>query len=256
MIIIDHHDFEAINVNNTLNYIPSASVILLRQNGNYVETLLLKKNSKITFGGSWVFPGGKIDHHEKSELDSPFDAERRAASRECKEESGLTIDGTKLHPISRWKTPVIRPKRFSTVFFLYNAQEIDQEVQIDHGEIVEANWFNVSHVIEMHDNKEITLAGPAYVTLTSMASFEHIDDVFNHYQSLGFQEFVPRIQLSPSGAHCLYDGDGCYADLDDHSTSECSQMLQKIESCERKHRLIMSKDKPWEYINTTNKNHQ
>ena len=38
--------------------IPAATVVLLRDGDDGIELLMLKKNSKITFGGMWVFPGG------------------------------------------------------------------------------------------------------------------------------------------------------------------------------------------------------
>ena len=44
-----------------LPLIPAATVVLLRDSDESYEVLMLKKNSKITFGGRWVFPGGKID---------------------------------------------------------------------------------------------------------------------------------------------------------------------------------------------------
>ena len=41
---------------------PSATVILLRDAGDHLETLLLRRNSRLSFhGGAWVFPGGRID---------------------------------------------------------------------------------------------------------------------------------------------------------------------------------------------------
>ncbi|HAL42384.1 MAG TPA: NUDIX domain-containing protein, partial [Gammaproteobacteria bacterium] len=36
--------------------IPAATVVLLRDGEQGVEVLMLRKNSKITFGGMWVFP--------------------------------------------------------------------------------------------------------------------------------------------------------------------------------------------------------
>ena len=41
--------------------IPAATVIVLRDAPDGIETLMLHKNSKIAFGGMWVFPGGRID---------------------------------------------------------------------------------------------------------------------------------------------------------------------------------------------------
>ena len=39
----------------------AATVILLRDSAQGMETLMLRKNSKIAFGGMGVFPGGRID---------------------------------------------------------------------------------------------------------------------------------------------------------------------------------------------------
>ena len=41
--------------------IPAATVVLLRDGAQGMETLMLRKNSKIAFAGMWVFPGGRID---------------------------------------------------------------------------------------------------------------------------------------------------------------------------------------------------
>ena len=46
---------------NVSALIPASTVVLLRDGESGVEVLMLRKNSKITFGGMWVFPGGKID---------------------------------------------------------------------------------------------------------------------------------------------------------------------------------------------------
>ena len=53
--------------------IPAATVILLRDidGDGKPEVLMLRKNSKIAFGGMWVFPGGRIDPED-------FPEERRA----------------------------------------------------------------------------------------------------------------------------------------------------------------------------------
>ena len=42
--------------------IPAATVVLLRDGADGVETLMLRRDSKLAFaGGAWVFPGGRID---------------------------------------------------------------------------------------------------------------------------------------------------------------------------------------------------
>ena len=42
--------------------VPAATVILLRDGEDGLETLMLRRNSKLAFaGGHWVFPGGRVD---------------------------------------------------------------------------------------------------------------------------------------------------------------------------------------------------
>ncbi len=64
--------------------IPASTVILLRdgastndsnvsQSGEDIEVLMLQKNKNISFGGMWVFPGGRID-------DEDYDSDGREAS--------------------------------------------------------------------------------------------------------------------------------------------------------------------------------
>ena len=53
----------------TSELIPAATVVIMRDSESAIELLMLRKNSKVAFGGMWVFPGGKID-----EIDKVFDS--------------------------------------------------------------------------------------------------------------------------------------------------------------------------------------
>ena len=67
--------------------IPAATVILLRDGDAGLETVMLRKNSKIAFGGMWVFPGGRLDEDDGSPDDEMVERARIAASREgCDEQ--------------------------------------------------------------------------------------------------------------------------------------------------------------------------
>ena len=274
-------------MHSKLTHIPSASVILLRQgdspDGKNTEVLLLKKNQKISFGGSWVFPGGRIDQQDysnslerklkstrevdldsnqglnlalsetetrtKAQKTSSFVTERNTVVRECHEETGLDVDPSKLIPISRWKTPPIRPKRFSTVFFVYDANNLNAPVKIDHGEIVDAAWFSIDHVLTLHNEKQLVLSGPAFVTLSILSARSSFNSVWNFLESLAFTEFTPKIQISDTGAICLYHGDECYDLIDPESTSTSQDTLNLINIAKQQHRLFMHKDRAWVYIN-------
>ena len=45
--------------------IPAATVVMLRNSEAGIETLMLRKNSQIAFGGMWVFPGGRVDEADR-----------------------------------------------------------------------------------------------------------------------------------------------------------------------------------------------
>ncbi len=214
-----------------------------------IEVLLLKKNANISFGGSWVFPGGRVDSVDQQTTDTfqPDAVERATVVRECFEESGLQIATQALTPIARWVTPVIRPKRFSALFFLYNANDLDQTVRIDHGEIVDAQWATVTHALDQHQTKRITLAGPAFVSLSQLANFQHTKTALKAFSDNDVRLYKPRIQLTATGAISLYHGDAAYHLLDDHSTSSCADRLSEIENASVRHRLYMHKKQPWQY---------
>ena len=107
--------------------IPAATVVLLRDGVDGLETLMLHRTSKVAFGGMWVFPGGKVEADDRHG-DDPDDPEaeaaaRRAASRESVEECGLLVEPHELVPFSHWTPPPITPRRFATWFFLARASE-------------------------------------------------------------------------------------------------------------------------------------
>ncbi len=75
----------------TSELIPAATVVIMRDSESAIELLMLRKNSKVAFGGMWVFPGGKIENKESKE---------KAAIREVMEETGLSIDPYYLGQVS------------------------------------------------------------------------------------------------------------------------------------------------------------
>ena len=84
--------------------IPAATVVVVRDGEAGVETLMLRKNSKIAFGGMWVFPGGKIDTADQVVGDDGATDElataAAAAVREAAEEASVAVD-----PVSDSRDP-------------------------------------------------------------------------------------------------------------------------------------------------------
>lgn len=222
--------------------IPSATVVLLRENNNQLEVLLLKRNSKIAYGGMWVFPGGKIDAEDYASKGEPKPTEpldtdmlvaaRCAAKRETQEEAGIDIMQDQLLYLSHWTTPEIRPKRFSTWFFV--APTTSDEVEIDGGEIHEHCWRNPADAINAHLEGEIELAPPTYLTLRSLSTFSHVKSVVTHFGDLPPEVFVPRVELLDDGLCYFYHGDAGYEDAD-----------HRVEGA--RHRLYARKGRQWTY---------
>lgn len=158
--------------------IPAATVVLLRDADDGLETLMLHRTSKVAFGGMWVFPGGKVEDGDRRD-DDPDDtlaeaAARRAASRESVEECGLLVEPDELVPFAHWTPPPITPRRFATWFFLARAS--DGEIVVDGGEIHEHEWLAPRSVLARRDAGEVDLAPPTWVTLHDLSEHGTVDD--------------------------------------------------------------------------------
>ena len=142
--------------------VPAATVIVLRDGDDGPETLLLRRDARGTFGGMWVFPGGRVDAQDWAEL-APAEelaAARRAAVREAFEEAGLHLAPAGLVPYAHWTPPPINPKRFATWFFVTVAPE--GEVVVDGAEVHEHAWLSPEAALRRHAAGEL-LAGPTHV---------------------------------------------------------------------------------------------
>ena len=152
--------------------VEAATVILLRDGPDGLETLMLRRNSKLAFaGGMWVFPGGRVDPEDRTDV-APSDelgAARRAAVREAVEEAGLAIAEEALVPFSHWTPPDLAPKRFLTWFFVAGA--FDGDVAIDLGEIHDQAWMRPADAMKRRNALEIELMPPTWVTLDRLAAF-------------------------------------------------------------------------------------
>ena len=187
---------------------PSATVILLRDTNDGIETLLLRRNSKLAFhGGAWVFPGGHIDEedHVAGAADKMLAAAQNAAVREAKEEANLVIDPEKMLFFSHWTTPIVQPRRFSTWFFVAAAGA--GEVQVDGGEIHDHSWMQPEKALTAQKAGDIELPPPTFVSITKLSFFQTVDEALTSLRGREPEIFFPRIQKVSDGVCCLYQGD-------------------------------------------------
>ena len=193
----------------------AATVILVRDGEPGLETLMLRRNSKLDFvGGMWVFPGGRLDPDDWSGLaeDDLLAASRRAATREAQEEAGLSVDPESLVPYSHWTPPPIRLKRFLTWFFIAPAPR--GRVKIDGGEIHDSAWMQPGEALRRRDAQEIELAPPTWVTLYELSRFSSVGAALEHTKTRECEAFSTRIGKVDGGVAALWHGDAGYATSD------------------------------------------
>lgn len=217
--------------------IPSATVVLLRDGDAGLETLLLRRNSRLAFhGGAWVFPGGRIDPEDYSSGRPPDElaAARHAAIREAREEAGLAVAIDSLAWIAHWTTPVGRPERYSTWFFVAAAGS--EAVQIDGSEIHDHRWMYPDQALAAQQAQEIELPPPTFVTLTKLLSYPSASTALTDLARKEPEIFTPRYYKVDGGACSLYVEDEGYETGELHHSG-------------RRHRLWMV-ESGWRYENT------
>jgi 8-oxo-dGTP pyrophosphatase MutT (NUDIX family) len=209
----------------------------MRDTTDGIETLLLRRNSKLAFhGGAWVFPGGRIDPEDYSASDPPDDyaAACRAAVRESYEEAGLTVQTDDLVYLSHWTTPIVLPKRFSTWFFIAAAGL--ETVRVDGGEIHAHRWMRPHDALDAQRAGEIELPPPTFVTLLKLQDYSTAGAALAAIAAQEPEVFLPQHFQIPGGACTVYRGDASF-DHDD------------IDRPGPRHRLYMIKG-GWRYEHT------
>ncbi len=194
--------------------VAAATVLLLRQDASGIEVLMVRRNSKIAFGGMWVFPGGRVDPGEKDPTDELGSA-RRAAVRETREEAGLELVAADLVAWSHWQPPSAPEmiqrrgplRRFSTWFFAAEAPA--GVVSIDHGEIEDYAWLGARAAINQHAEGTIELAPPTWITLTQLGRHQTVGDALDWARAMQPRRFHTK-QLSGKPRTIAWEGDHAY----------------------------------------------
>jgi 8-oxo-dGTP pyrophosphatase MutT (NUDIX family) len=220
--------------------IPAATVIPLRDalqpdGTTALEVLMLRKNSKLAFGGMWVFPGGRIDPEDWPDADDPdgpegpappgqeLEAARVAAAREALEEADLLVQPDQMVLFSHWTPPdamaMNSTKRFATWFFVCRAPVgEDGVVTIDMGEIHDDEWVRPVEMLARREAGEIQLVPPTVVTLHDLAPHADVDAALTAARAReAFRYHTKIIGLADgSGMAAIWQGDAAYdsGDLD------------------------------------------
>ena len=189
--------------------IPAATVVVLRDGPEGVESLMLRKNSRIAFGGMWVFPGGRIDDDDYDSSGDMITAARNAAAREAREEAAISLDAASLVHFSYWMPPPIAPKRFATWFFAAEAPA--EEVRIDDGEITHHEWMTPAGAMQRRDAGEIELIAPTWVTLHTLGGYSTVAGALDGLGRRRPRRYEPRLGTGEHGPVSMWYGDAGYA---------------------------------------------
>ena len=192
---------------------PAATVVLLRDTDDGPEVLMLRKNSKIAFGGMWVFPGGRIDQEDYPPDGDKDTAARTAAAREAAEEAGVTLDATEFIWFAHWTPPPSTPVRFATWFFAARAS--GEAIDIDGGEIEDHRWIRPADALAKHAEGEIDLVPPTWVTLHHLSLYQPVDALLAELGARDARFYETRAVKRADGVRvALWAGDAGYEDWD------------------------------------------
>ena len=209
--------------------IPAATVVLLRDRDDGPEVLMLRKNSKITFGGMWVFPGGKIDPGDYPANGDLQAAARAAAAREATEEANVYLSADDFVWFAHWTPPPSPRKRFATFFFAAHTAH-DHDVSIDHGEIKDHAWIRPRDVLARHRAGEIDIVPPTWVTLYHLSRYQPTAAVLEHLRNSEVKVYSTRVGKAVDGNRvAMWHGDAGYSDWDAQVAGD-------------RHRLVMAKN--------------
>jgi 8-oxo-dGTP pyrophosphatase MutT (NUDIX family) len=217
----------------------AATVVLLRDAPAGLECLMLRKTQGQSFGGVWVFPGGRVEDVDGTDLDGA----RNAAVREAEEETGLLLTATSLVPMAHWSPPPQAPKRFDTWFFVAPAPDDAREVVIDGGEIGEHVWTTPAAALAAHARDEVELLPPTWVSLHRLDGFADVAAAMADVAATPVERFSTRMTKGGEGALVsVWTGDVAYPVGDD-------DWVGALDAPGPRHRLYMDPG-AWRYERT------
>ena len=124
---------------------------------------------------------------------------------------GLRLDMAGLAPFSRWVTPVFRPKRFNTMFFLA-AVPPDQTLSHDGSETVHGLWTRPQDAIDAADRElRHSLYFATRLNLMDLAQSASVAEARSRAAGRTPPEAMPWRELTADGPRLRIDPDAGYA---------------------------------------------
>ncbi|GAA1669091.1 NUDIX hydrolase [Microbacterium lacus] len=213
----------------------AATVVLLREGDAGPEVLMIRRPDRGSFGGAWVFPGGRLDAADGDPAIEEA-AARAAALRETREETGLELDAGGLVPLSCWDPPPGIALRIRTWFFL--GSDPGGELAPEPQEVDAVEWTRPADVLARHARGELTLYPPTFVTLDDLAGHADVQAILETARISGLKRYATVAREGAGGPMLLWQGDADYEDDRSSAVGAASR-----------HRLDLSR-LPWVYTRT------
>ncbi len=128
---------------------------------------------------------------------------------------GLQLDGSGVHYVSRWVTPLGPPRRYDTRFFV-TAMPDGQVPLHDNDEAVHHEWVSPSEAIRLNETDEMLMMTPTISMLHRLAEFQSVDEAMASAAAatLDNDELI-RIRYGVEGPHRVaFPVDADYAESD------------------------------------------
>jgi 8-oxo-dGTP pyrophosphatase MutT (NUDIX family) len=197
------------------------------------ELLMVRRNDKMAFmGGSYVFPGGRVDDSDMPAAGVPLPAPvfpdlsgeqeaayRTAAVRELQEEASVTIAAGDLYPFAHWVTPEIETRRYDTRFFLARMPE-GQEAKHDEGESTALEWLSPAAAIVRFAQRDILLPPPTWTTIRQLAQRVSIEDVLQWARTRKIVRVMPNFVRTETETMLTLPGDPLFPTIADWEIPE------------------------------------
>ncbi len=194
----------------------ACTVVLLRDGNAGLETLLLERHgNSSSFGGAWVFPGGKVDPQDRMDgagngLDDLASAQV-AGLRELAEETGQQLQVDQLLWFAQWTPMQAIPRRFRTWFMM--APATNDPIVLNPAEHERYEWLRPADALVRHADAQLKLVPPTWVTLHHLAAMESTEQALEktrNAEPFDYQTHLLQPDPNTGPVGLLWNGDEAY----------------------------------------------
>ena len=179
---------------------PAASVILLRDRPDGLETYLLHRHARMSFAASMVvFPGGKVDPLDERQPDPVLSC----AVRETEEETGVRLSPAELQPWAYWVTPQIEPRRYDTHFFVAELPPGQDAADVS-GETDFADWCTPAAAVEAQRTGQMAMMPPTLSILLELLDLRRVTSVRQAAADRVIERVLPELIETSDGWEFRY----------------------------------------------------